>query len=113
MLSHARRTEVGALAANGNDERVVNKSPPWSHFLALLVEVGGQLNFTPLSIEADHLANAVTKVVPVRLREIVDLVHRKIHASGSDFMQKRLPQVGARFVDQRDVCKLASTELVA
>lgn len=87
MLSHARRAEIVALAANGNDERVVTKSPQWGHLMAFLVDVGGQLNFAPLSIKADHLANAVVEVVPMRLREVIDFVHRKIHASGRDLMQ--------------------------
>src|SRR5262249_60736048 len=105
MLSHARRAEIVALAANGDDKRIVMKSPPWRHFMAFLVAVGSQLNFASLPVQPDHLADAVVEVVPMRLREIVDLVHSKIHGSGRDLMQERLPQMGARFVDQRDVCE--------
>ena len=42
-----------------DNEGVVTKSPPRRHLMAFIVDVGGELNFAPPSIEADHLANAV------------------------------------------------------
>ena len=91
MLAHARCAEIVALAADGDDERIVTKAAPRGHLVTLLVDVGGQLNFTPLPVQADHLANAVAEVVPMRLREVVDLVHGEIHGSRSDLVQQRLP----------------------
>ena len=91
MLAHARCAEIVALAAHCDNERVVTKAAHGRDLATLLVDVGGQLNFTPLPIEADHLANSVAEAVPVRLREVVDLVHGEIHGSRSDLVQQRLP----------------------
>ena len=64
-------------------------------------------------VETAHLADAVAEAVPVRLGEIVDLVHALVHAAGRDLVQQRLPQMRARLVDERDVGLAAATELVA
>ena len=37
----------------------------------------------------------VAEVVPVRLREVVDLVRADVHAAGGDLVQLRLPDVRA------------------
>ena len=41
------------------------------------------------------------------------LLHRKIHASCRDLMQQRLPEVGSRLVNQRNIGDAAPTERVA
>ena len=51
--------------------------------------------------------------MPVRLSQVVELVHADVHAPRGDFMQQRLPQVRALFFDQRDGGFAASAELVA
>ena len=49
--------------------------------------------------------------MPVRLRQVVDLVRRHVHAAGGDLVQLGLPDVHAFAVDQRDVD--AAPQLVA
>ena len=43
----------------------------------------------------------------------VHFMHRKIHASCRDLMQQRLPQVGPRLINQRNIGDAAPTERVA
>ena len=62
---------------------------------------------------ADHLADAVAEVVPVRLRQVVDLVRAHVHAAGGDLVQLGLPDVGAGAVDQGDVGLAALAQRVA
>ena len=52
-------------------------------------------------------------MVPVGLREVIQRVVAHIHASGSDLVQQRLPQVRARTVDQGGLYFLALRKLVA
>jgi hypothetical protein len=65
------------------------------------------------AVKTDHLADAVTKMMPMRLRQVIGLEHADVHASGGDFVQVRLPEMIALFLDQRDVRPLALPELVA
>jgi hypothetical protein len=51
--------------------------------------------------------------MPVRLSQIVELVHADVHATRGNFMQQRLPQVRALFFNQRYRGFAASAELVA
>jgi len=73
----------------------------------------GDAHRTPAAVEADHLADAVAEVVPVRLRQKVELVMAEIHAAGGDLVQQRLPQMGARAIDQRDLGAVARAQPVA
>ena len=61
------------------------------------------------AVEPDHLADAVAEAMPVRLRQVVDLVIGHVHAAGGDLVQQGLPDVRAFAVDQRDVrpCRVA------
>ena len=52
-------------------------------------------------------------MVPVRLRQIIELVHAQVHAAGGDLVQQRLPQMRAVLVDQLDLHLLAPAELIA
>ena len=78
VLAHAGRAEVVALAADRDDQRVVaegalrrdlrgprrrGRAPTWTS--------------RRVAVEPDHLADAVAEAVPVRLREVVDLVRRR------------------------------------
>src|SRR6476620_4318133 len=65
------------------------------------------------TIESDHLTDAVLKMVPMRLRQKIDLMHAKIHAAGRDFVQQRLPQMSTRLVDQGDIRPLPASQRVA
>jgi hypothetical protein len=55
----------------------------------------GELNLPPAAIQTDHLADAVTEVVPMRLGEIIQLVDSLIHAAGHDWVQQRFPELGS------------------
>ena len=67
----------------------------------------------PVAVEADQLAEPEAEMVPVRLREVVELVLVEIHAARGDLVQQRLPQVGARAVDERHLAPAAAAERVA
>jgi hypothetical protein len=103
MLFDARCAEVVALAAHRDDQRVVAERALQSHFAALFVERRGDVHLAARAVESDHLADAITKPVPVRLRQVVDLVRGEVHAARGDLVQLRLPHVRAVAVDQRDV----------
>jgi hypothetical protein len=51
--------------------------------------------------------------MPIGLGQIVELVPGHVHASGSDLVQKRLPEVGAGFLDERDIRLSATPEPIA
>ncbi len=67
----------------------------------------------PRAVEADHLAEAELEAVPIGLGEIVELVPGNVHAAGGDFMEQRLPQMGARLLDQRDVGAAVPAQRIA
>jgi hypothetical protein len=52
-------------------------------------------------------------MMPMGLREIIQLVLGRVHAASGGDMQERLPQVRAAALDQGDVGQAALTELVA
>src|SRR5215471_6038853 len=52
-------------------------------------------------------------MVPMGLSPEFDLLHRKIHTSCGDLMQQRLPEVGPRLVNQRNIGNPAPTQRVA
>ena len=79
----------------------------------LVVELGVELHHPARAVEPDHLAVAEPEAVPVGLGEIVELVPRHVHAAGGNFVQQRLPQMGARLVDERDLGAVAAPELIA
>ena len=113
VLTHARRAEVVGLAADGDHERVVGEGARRRHLAALVVGEARHVHEALPAIQADHLADAIAEVVPVRLRQIVQLVRAQVHAAGGDLVQQRLPQMGAALVDEGDVRALALAELVA
>ena len=69
MLAHPRGTEIIAFAADCDDQRIVVKAAPRRDLMALLVDVRCQRDFAALPVEGGHLANAITKTMPVRLRQ--------------------------------------------
>ncbi len=113
VLLHARRAEVVAIAADGDDERVVGKRSLGRHLPAFLVVERRHVDLAADAVEAHHFAHAIAEVMPVRLREIVELVYAQVHAARRDLVQQRLPQVGAGLVDERDLSLAALAELVA
>ena len=105
--------EVVAHAADRDDQRVVGKRAARRDLGAGLVEDRRHLHLAPRAVEPDHLADAIAEVVPMRLRQIVELVVAHVHAAGGDLVEKRLPQMGARLVDERDLGAPAPAQAVA
>jgi len=80
---------------------------------ALLIDDGRYLHLAPFSVEVDHLSKAEAEMMPVRLGQIIELVHTQIHASGRDLVQQRLPQVRTALVEQLDLRPAAFAKTVA
>src|SRR5690606_8644632 len=81
--------------------------------VAVGIEEGRELHLPGGAVEADQLADAEAEVVPVRLREVADLVLAHVHAAGGDLVQLGFPDMGAGAVDQGDLCLAAASERVA
>src|SRR5207248_11707626 len=105
--------KVIALTPDRDDQRIVMKAPPLRDLLSLVVDMGSKMNGARPPIEPDQLADAIAEMVPMRLRQVVDLVHAEIHAAGSDLIQERLPQMGAAFVHEGHIGPFVTTQLVA
>ena len=56
---------------------------------------------------------AEAEMVPMRDREIADVVCIRIHASGGDFVQQRFPNVGLVAVDERHFSATFRRQFVA
>src|SRR5690606_29077656 len=104
---------VVALAADRDHQRVVGEGARRSDFLAVLVHEGRDVHLARAAVEPGHLPDAEAEAVPVRLREVGDLVVADIHAAGGDLMQLGLPDVGALAVDERDLGLAIATELAS
>jgi hypothetical protein len=61
----------------------------------------------------NQFADAIVEVVPMGLSQEFHLLHCKIHASCRDLMQQRLPDVGQRLVNQRNIGDATPAERVA
>src|SRR5262245_29118231 len=113
MLANTRSTEVVAMTADRDDQRVVGKAAPPQHFTTLVVQVRRELDLALGPVEPDQFADAIVEMVPMGLRPEFHLLDRKIHASCRDLMQQRLPEVGPRFVNQRNIGDPAPAQRVA
>src|SRR5208282_107746 len=78
-----------------------------------LDEDRGDLHLAAPAVEPDHLAYAIAEMMPMRLGQVVELVVAHVHAAGRDLVEERLPQMGARLVDERDLGAAAPAEAVA
>ena len=96
VLPRARRAEIVGQAADRDDQRVVGELALRRDLVALLVDERRDDDRAPRAVEADHLADPVAEMVPVRLREVVGLVDADVHAAGGDLVQLRLPEMRAR-----------------
>gem|GEM_PF-237435 len=113
MLLDAGHAKVARQAPDGDDERVVGEGAGGRHLPTLVIEKGRDLDQPLRAVDASQLADTVAEPVPVRLRQIIELVQAEVHAAGGDFVQQRLPQVGARLIDERDRRLPSPAELVA
>ena len=101
MLRGARHAEVVADAADAHDERVVRQRAARQHLLAVRTEHRVERQLAPRAVEAADRALPEPEVMPVRDREIVEVVRVGVHAAGRDLVQQRLPDVRRVAVDQR------------
>ena len=113
MLGDPGRAEVVRETADGDDQRVVREHPCAGDLLFAVVDERGDVHDARGAVDVRGLADAIAEVMPVRLREVVGLVHPDVHAAGRDLVQVRLPEVRARLLDQRDVRLLPLAERVA
>lgn len=93
ILSDASRAEIVGLTADGNDQSVVFEEALWSNLVPVLIPEGGDMYPPARAVETDHLANAITELMPVRLGEVVDFMVIEVHAARRDLVQQGLPQV--------------------
>ena len=61
---------------------------------ALFIEGRGEADLFGSAIEADHFAEAIAELVPVRLSEVIHLVFAGVHAAGRYLVQQRVPEMG-------------------
>ena len=87
----AGRAEIIGHAADRDDKRVIGNAAGSRDLAAFLVIGRPEPNHFRRAVEADHFAEMVAKMVPMGLREIVELVLGRVHAAGGDRMQQRLP----------------------
>src|SRR5215475_500959 len=113
MLANTRSAEVVTKAADRDDQRVVGEETPPDHLASLVVQVRGEVNLALVAVEPDQFPDTIVEVVPMGLSPEFRFLHLKFHASRRDVMQQRLPEVGARLVDQRHMSNATPTERVA
>jgi len=114
VLDDARRTEIIDITADGQHQQIVADAPSRHDLLAmLLVHHRTDQYFARGPIEADHLAVAVLEAVPMRLREVIELVDIEVDGAGRQFVQVGLPEMRTTALDERDLRATAPTEGVA
>ena len=101
-LGRAGRAEIVGDAADRDDERVIGEVRLRHDLAPLVVEKGRQRNGPGLAVQADHFAVAIVETMPVRLRQVIQLMLGSPEAAGRDRMQQRLPDMRAALIDQRD-----------
>src|ERR1700730_3776541 len=72
-----------------------------------------KVNLLACAIESNHLSKAIAKVMPMRLGKVIERMLVEIEAARRHGMEKRLPEIRARLVDERDPSSLAPCERVA
>ena len=87
VLRDTRRVEVVRDTADRDDQRIVTERPRRRDLPSFLVLRGGDPHLLLFTIEPDHLAKAITEVMPVCLREVIELVPARIHAARRNGMQ--------------------------
>ena len=81
--------------------------------LALGSDHGVERDLAARAVEPADRALAEAEVMPVRDREVVEIVRVGVHAARRDLVQQRLPHVRRVAVDQRDLHVAAAAVAVA
>ena len=103
MLRRTRHAEVVAHAADANHERVVRQRAARKHLLPLGTDDGLERDLPARAVERAERALAKPKMVPVRDREVVEIVRVGIHPAGRHLVEQRLPHMRRIAVDERDL----------
>ena len=74
VLRDAGSVEVIAHAADRDDERVVGEPALRRDFTPVLVVSGGKLHALGGAIKPDHFSEAVTKMAPMGLGQVVEVM---------------------------------------
>ena len=91
VFGDAFRPEIVRHAADRHHERVVRYAPDRRNFLSVFIIGGCEMDQFCGPVQADHLANLVIEVAPMRLREVIQLFLAWVHASRRHLVKKRLP----------------------
>src|SRR5262245_23969814 len=100
VLGRPRCSEVVGVAADGDYQRVVRDLPPRDQLAALFIQGASDLDHASAAVKPVHLTQLETKVMPPRLRQVVERMVVEIHAAGDELVEQRLPQMGARAIHQ-------------
>ena len=87
----SRSAEIVGHAADGDDQGVIGNAARGRDLAALLVISRPEPDHFCRAVEPDHFAEMVAEMVPMALREIIELVLGRVRAAGGDRMQERLP----------------------
>lgn len=109
----ARRAEIVGHAADRDDERVVTKHARRNDGIAFFVDARRNVYLPLRPVETDHGADAIAIVPIARMRDEFERVRLAVERTRGDFVQQRLPDMDARFFEERDRCLTATAEFGA
>src|SRR5664279_1111752 len=72
-----------------------------------------KLDLFVCAVESDQLTKPIAKMMPMRLGKVIKCMLVEIEAASRHRMEKRLPKMRTRFVDECDPSSLAPSERVA
>ena len=110
MLGDTRGAEIVRHAADRNDQRIVAEHARRNDLPAVLIDARRDVDLPPRAIEADHLPDAVTVVGIAGVGDQLERIGFAVERTGRHLMQKRLPHVDARPVEEGDRYLVASAE---
>ncbi len=103
MPGHACNAEIVADAAHAEDQRIVRHRARRQDLAAFLVVERSEREHVRRPVEPRDRSLAELETVPVRQRQVGDVVGIGVHPARGDLVQQRLPQVGRAAVDQHHV----------
>src|SRR5437588_11279991 len=86
VLRGAWRAEIVGHAANGQHQSIVRIAARRRDLSAILLDNRTNQNLAPAAVEPDHLSGAIMKVMPMGLRQIIELMMAEIHAAGGNLV---------------------------
>lgn len=113
MSRSAGRAEIVGHAADRDYQRVVGQAGRRRDLAAFVVLRAADQDLTRRPINADHIAETIREMVPVRLRQIIQLMLGAIQAARGHRVQQRLPQMRAAAFHQSDLRAARFRQLVA